>query len=211
MRPTLLALLLCACATVPTAPRTRYDVGDYVVYRYQGTALAEPVTLREEVAARQGNRLRIDVTATRPSGERRWIQVLTDTPANQAEGRVDALWEQGPDGAWTRLANEGNKDLERLYEWTTVRPDGRATGVARQPCERGVLGHALACRCTTGQNAFSGAIVLFEQTECPDFLWTNGPARFTDAATGEDVLRVEVVEQGRRADRPPQPLEPAAP
>ena len=63
-----LTLGLLACA-----PATRYRVGDFAVYRYQGAALEEPVTLREEVVAQQGNRLRFDVTAIRASGQRAWI------------------------------------------------------------------------------------------------------------------------------------------
>ena len=50
-------------------------------------------------------------------------------------------------------------------------------------------------------------MVVFEDSECPEFLWTHGPSRFVDAATGEAILEVEVVEAGR-ADRPPLPFDP---
>ncbi len=212
LRPHALALAACsllasACATTGAAPRTRYRVGDYVVYRYQGPGLAEPVTLREEVTAQEGNRLRIDVTATRAADERRWVQVLTDTPENQKANRIDALYES-VGGGYVKLANEGNRDVHRLYEWTLFNPDKPASGILRSECRRPILGHELTCRCTTGQSEWKGAVLLFEATECPDFLWTHGTSRFTDAATGEDVLRVEVVEQGRRASAAPQPFEP---
>ncbi|MGC4120002.1 MAG: hypothetical protein QM765_36570 [Myxococcales bacterium] len=202
----LASLFTTACAT-PAVPRTRYRVGDYVVYRYEGRGLAEPVTLREEVTAQEGNRLRIDVTATRAADERRWVQVLTDTPENQQANKLDALYES-KSGAFVRLANEGNQDVYRLYEWTLFNPDKPASGVLKSECRRPVLAHELTCRCTNAQSEWKGAVLLFEATECPDFLWTNGPSRFTDAATGEDVLKVEVVEQGRKASALPQSFEP---
>jgi len=201
------ATLLAASCAAPGAARTHYRLGDYVVYRYQGPGLAEPVTLREEIAAQEGNRLRIDVTATRASGERRWAQVLTDTPANQQANRVDAVYER-LEGGFVKLANENNRDLYRLYEWTVFTPDKPASGLAKAQCEREILGHKLTCRCTTAQSAWKGAVLFYEDTECPEFLWTHGSSRFTDAATGEDVLRVDVVEQGRRASALPQPFEP---
>jgi len=203
----LLCLGLASCATSSPALRTKYRVGDYVVYRYQGPGLAEPVTLREEVSAQEGNRLRIDVTATRPAAERRWIQVLTDTPENQKANKLDALYEQ-VDGKWERLANEGNRDVYRLYDWTLFTPDAPASGIAKTECLRDILGHQQTCRCTRAQSVWKGAVLFFEDTECPDFLWTHGTQRFTDAANGEDVMRVDVIEQGRRAGALPLPFEP---
>lgn len=213
MRPLLLlaaALSSCACAATSPAPRTRFRLGDYVVYRYQGPGLAEPVTLREEVTAQEGNRLRIDVTATRDGGaERKWIQVLTDTPENQKANKLDALYES-LGGGYVKLSNEGNQDAYRLYEWTLFTPDKPASGILKSECQRPILGHDTTCRCTNGQTEWKGAVLLYEATECPAFLWTNGTSRFTDAATGEDVLAVEVVEQGRKAASTPQPFEPTS-
>lgn len=203
MRPLqLLAVLLAAgCAS-----GTRYRVGDTVTYRYSGAALCMPVFLRESVVAREGNRLRIDVTARRGAEVRSWVQLLTDTPENQRANRLDALYEEGPDGRLTRLENADNRDLYRLYEWTVVNPDGKASEVGTTPCER-TVGTTLACTCTRGRNAWQGRPVRFESAACPGFVWTHAGSRFWLDDTGEDVLRVEVVETAR--DRlEPKPLVP---
>ncbi|HEY3449050.1 MAG TPA: hypothetical protein VGK67_21995 [Myxococcales bacterium] len=203
----LAVLFASACATTSATPRTRYRLGDYVVYRYQGPGLAEPVTLREEVTAQEGNRLRIDVTAARAAEERRWVQVLTDTPENQKANKIDALYES-VNGGYVKLANADNRDVYRLYEWTLFVPDKPASGIMKSECQRPILNHEMTCRCTNGQSEWKGAVLLFEATECPAFLWTNGTSRFTDAATGEDVLKVEVLEQGRKAAAAQQTFEP---
>jgi len=199
--PLLACLLAAGCAS-----GTRYQLGDTVTYRYSGAALCSPVMLRESVVAREGNRLRIDVSARRGTEVRSWVQVLTDTPENQRANRLDALFEETPDGRLVRLENPDNRDLYRLYEWTVVNPDGKASEVATAPCER-TVGRTYACTCTRGRNAWKGRPVRFESAACPGFVWTHAGSRFWDEETGEDVLRVEVAESAR--DRmEPRPLLP---
>lgn len=194
----LLVPLLAACATTEqnvsssdpraTAPSTRYRQGDFIVYRYSGAFSSAPVTLREEVRAQEGNRLRIDVTATRGAEERRWIQVLTDTPENQRNNVIDALYEL-IDGKPVKLEHKDNRDAFRLYEWILVMPEGRATDLQQGPCERVLGGTRSACTCTTGKNSWPGRAIHFEEAECPDFLWTHADGRFWDPSSGEDVHR----------------------
>ena len=118
--PCVLVLGLVACAGAPPAPssaavepRTRYRVGDFVVYRYSGAFTTAPVELREEVRAQEGERLRIDVTLARGSERSRWVQVLTDTPENQRNNVIDALYELVNEHA-VRLDNVDNRDAFRL-------------------------------------------------------------------------------------------------
>lgn len=215
----LLFPLFASCATTEknvattdaraTASTTRYRPGDFIVYRYSGAFSPAPVTLREEVRAQDGNRLRIDVTATRGAEERRWIQVLTDTPENQRNNVIDALYEI-IDGKPIRLENHDNRDAFRLYEWILIMPEGRATDVAQAPCERVIGGTRSACTCTTGKNSWHGRAVHFEVAECPDFLWTHADGRFWDPASGEDVHRTEIIEAGR-APGAAAPLVPEVP
>ncbi|MBI1945406.1 MAG: hypothetical protein HYS27_06905 [Deltaproteobacteria bacterium] len=190
---------VAADAPSPAAPTTRYRVGDFVVYRYSGGFSPTPVVLREEVRAQEGNRLRIDVTATRGAEELRWIQVLTDTPENQRNNVIDALYEV-KDGTPVKLDNPDNRDAFRLYQWTLIMPEGRATDVKQAPCERDIGSVKYACSCTTGKNTWHGRAVEFEDVECPEFLWTHASGRFGDVAGGEDVHRADVVEVGRRSD-----------
>ncbi len=51
-----------------------------------------------------------------------------------------------------------------------------------------------------GSNSWRGRPVVFEAFVCPAFLWTHGPARFTDVSTGETIFEIEVVEAGSRVD-----------
>ena len=203
-----LALIACGCAAAPIAGAagTRYRLGDFVVYHYGGPALAEPVTLREEVTAQEGNRLRIDVTATRKTGTRAWVQLLTDTPENQHDNVVDAVWEKA-DAGFVKLENAKNRDLYRLYEWTLFMPDKPMHGVTQEPCREGVAGRRLACTCRFGLTTYKGASVRVKESECPDFLWTHGPSDVWPVE-GEPVFFVEVVEAGRREDATALPFEP---
>jgi hypothetical protein len=204
-------LLSSSCSTpevVPSSvPETRYRVGDFVVYRYAGSALSSPVVLREEVVAQQGNRLRIDVTATRGEEKRRWAQVLTDTPANQKNNVVDALYVAEGE-RWLRLENTDNHDLYRLYEWVVASPEGRAVDVQSAPCVKEFAETRFDCTCTTGGNRMQGVDVVFEDSECPRFLWTHGPAQFSDRHSGADVFSMMVVAFGRVQDATAQPLQP---
>lgn len=208
-------LLLASCsggaprgAPPPAAGGTRYEVGDFIVYRYTGAFTPAEVTLREEVTARRGDRLRIEVTATRGGEIRRWIQVVTDTPANQRDNVIDALYEVR-DGAPVRLVNAGNQDAFRLYAWTFLEPEGRATDKRAAPCEKEIAGARFSCTCTAGRNRWRGRLVRFDESECPGFLWTHGPGAYVDESTGEDVLRTTVLESGRRAVRAARSVDPA--
>ena len=178
-------------------PNTRYRLGDFVVYRYSGTFSAAPVTLREEIKEKDGNRLTIEVEARRGAETRRWIQVVTDTPENQANNVIDELYEI-VDGERRRLANEDNRDLYRLYEWTLVMPDGRPSGLSRSKVEVSIGGQRFTCERTTGKNTLRGELMRFESHTCPGFVWTHGPAKMIDLTTKEEILRVEIESWGTR-------------
>ena len=176
---------------------TRFRVGDYVVYHYTGLFTSEPVELRERISAREGKRLTIDVVATRGSEQRHWEQVVTDTPENERENVVDELYEHV--GAERRkLANVGNADLMRLYSWTVLQPDGKASDVHTEKAMLTMGRDDFTCDRTFGKNTWHGRKVQFESFECPQFLWSHARARFWDDGTGEEILRVDVTESGNR-------------
>ncbi len=174
---------------------TRYRKGDFVVYRYAGVYTPEPVELRERIVEQHGDRLTIDVTATRGTEQRHWQQVVTDTPENQKNNVVDELYEYA--GSERRkLDNASNADLLRLYAWTMLTPDGKAED---PHTERAMLeiGHdSFTCERTSGKSRWKGRLLKFESFECPQFLWKHARVRFSDEATGEEILRAEVADQG---------------
>lgn len=187
-------------------PTTRYRVGDYVVYRYSGGALPAALTLREQVRAQEGNRLRIDVTLSGGPTDQRWVQVLTDTPENQANNVIDALYEwQGQ--SLVKLANQQNADAFRLYQPTLFMPDGAAKDASEAACEQTVAGQQHACTCRRGSNRWQAKPVTFVEAVCPGFLWTNAAGTFVDAS-GAVVYKMEVVETGRDGSLPRAPLVP---
>lgn len=178
-------------------PATRYRVGDWVEYRYTGQVPGRPTTMCEQVIRQQGSSLEILVTLTRGEEQRAWVQVLTDTPANQRANRIDALYELR-DGRRHRLANPQNRDILRLCSWFLVMPDGRATDIrqAKQPLT--FAGRTYACAVVSGRNAVGGMPARFTASRCPGFLWTNGPGRFYLVSPEKDLVRSEVVATGRQ-------------
>ena len=214
MRIWALALLVLSCGPTAPAPRassappkstTRYRVGDHVEYQMTGEFSAAPVRLVETVVAQQDNRLRIDVEISRGEEKRSFAQVLTDTPENQENNVVDALYELGPDGTAKQL--DPQRDLLRIYEWSIIKPDGKATEVKSSKCDKTITFRSYECVCTTGKNVWHGRPVRFENAVCPDFLWTHGPARFWDETSGADILRAEV-SSASHVDVAPKPFEP---
>lgn len=203
----LLALAAGGCARAPipasrTAERpadgsSLYRQGDFVVYRYSGLFSEEPVELREEIVARAGDRLEIEVRARRGAEERRWVQVVTDTAENREANRLDALFEV-VGGERVRLANEGNRDIFRLYEWTLIDREAPERDRREVACQQRIGGQLLDCSCHEAQLDWHGRTLRSVQSECPGFLWTHGPARIWDEASGEEAWRLEVLEQGRR-------------
>lgn len=167
--------------------------GDFVVYRYSGTLVPVPVTLREEVVAQSGSRFVIDVVATRGAERRHWQQ-MTDGAAQavREELGADELWVF--DGEERRkIGSDRAAELHRLYEWALVLPprkkaEVREVGVGSV----GFAGNMHTCDRETGASSWKGRAIRFETYDCPDFEWTRGPARYWDEATNETLMRVDV-------------------
>lgn len=194
-----LVTLGCGAAAAPVvAPKeatTRYRTGDYVVYRYAGVFTPEPVELRERIVEQHGDRLTIDVVATRGSEKRHWQQVVTDTPENERNNVVDELYEY-VGGERHKLANPNNADLLRLYAWTVLTPDGKAEDVHTERAMLEVGHDNFTCERTSGKSRWHGRVLQFESFECPEFLWKHARVRFSDDSTGEEILRAEVADVG---------------
>ena len=130
---------------------------------------ASRVTLREEIVAVNGKRLVIDVVAARGEERRHWQEVVTDTKENESRSVVDELWIYEGE-VRRRLANEKNKDLERLHEWTLVLPESKPHDVQKTQAQVGFAGAMHACERTSGADALGGRAIRFEANECPHFV-----------------------------------------
>lgn len=181
-------------------PSTRYRTGDYVTYRYSGEALpGGAVELAERVVERDGDVLHIEVTARRGDEEKRWLQVVTDTPENQASNVVDELYLIEGD-ARRPLDAKDPEVLADLYAWTLpagLRPGGEAeqrdvevrAGNARYTCTEATM------PATAGETQ-----ATFTTTTCPAFVWTHGPA-LALAEDGRVLWKVSVLAAGRSSAR----------
>lgn len=202
MKRTLLLLALAACGPNkppegPKGPTTRFREGDFVVYRYTGTYTKEAVVLREDIASQKGLELRINVSVRRGIDERKWVQVVTDLPENRKGEVVDALY-LDDHGTLRKLDNKKNRDLYALYEWTYVLPDGKPIAVSTVKREVKVQTAQFECDVRVGTTKVGGRLLSFEETECPDFLWTHAGSRYFDEASGEEVFKGEVVAFGHK-------------
>lgn len=179
------------------AAGTRYRQGDYVVYEYSGSALKAPVTLTEEIVKQEGLRLEIQVTARRGTEERKWVQVVTDTPENRKNEKLDALY-LIRDGKRERLANEGNKDAYRLYEWIIPPMAGPLQDKKQATRKVDVAGKSYELTCTTGRQTVAGKQADIELCDGEAFLWTKATSLMRAVDGGEELYRMVVKEEGRR-------------
>jgi hypothetical protein len=208
----LVPLLVTACAAPrstassrePTAggeegaATTRHELGGYVVYRYEGTYTAAPVTLEETITALDGLRLTIEVTATRGDESRRWIQVVTDTEENRRNNVVDELYEV-IDGERRALDAHDVRELLRLYAWTLPSCGPFEEPPDPEPRSIDIGGASHECRCVPARTICDGAAATSITCECPDFAWGNAYGEvILDGAEGEPMWRVRVTESGVR-------------
>jgi hypothetical protein len=178
---------------------SRLRVGDYVVYRYSGFYSELPVALREQVVAKQGNRLSIEVTAERGDEQRSWLQVVTDTPENREKNLVDELYELA--GADRRLLkNAGNADLVRLYAWTLPPCTGAHRQAGEVEVELPVAGVRFKCVCTSIQRECAGKPSQIETCDCPDFVWRHASGEARPLDDPEVLWKTEVTEFGNTRD-----------
>ncbi len=198
----LLAPLIVACGPnkepeTAKGPTTRFREGDFVVYRYTGTYTKEAVVLRETILSQKGLELRIAVSARRGIDERKWVQVVTDLPENRQNEVVDALF-LDDHGVLRKLENKKNRDLYALYEWTYLVPDGKPFTASTVKRDVQIQTSHFECDVRVGKTKVGGRLLSFEETDCPDFLWTHAGARYFDEASGEEVYKGEVVAFGHK-------------
>ena len=175
---------------------TRYREGDWVLYRFSGAFSEQPVQLCERILKQDGIKLEIEVTATRGSARRQWIQAVTDTPANQQNNALDAVY----------LVEEGKrrqvpiKQVYQLYEWIIVKLEGKPSELksSEGPVQFG--GEEFTCTLKTGQRAWRGEPARFSFSFCKEFLWTKGPGRVWSTKTDRTIYLGEVLGFGNKTE-----------
>lgn len=201
-----LAAAAAACNGAPAqAPRAGDALapGDYVTYRFSGAYSAEPVTLREDVVARDGERVWSRVTIVRGRESRRFVVVRRDSPDDRFENRALELWRADPADERDRLPNDGGGTTLQLYDWVIAASESAPRDASSAPCATEIRGARYACTCTQASYTWRGRGVRGEERRCDAFPWTRGPARWwTVDGKNEEVWRAEIVDAGHAAPKP---------
>ncbi|OGS51958.1 MAG: hypothetical protein A3J79_00815 [Elusimicrobia bacterium RIFOXYB2_FULL_62_6] len=175
---------------------SKYEAGDYVVYRYSGSYRPEPVILTEQVLSKNGNKLEILVEWSSGKEARAWKQFVTDTPFNRKNNTVDRLVLLDG-GKETELPNEGNADLFKLYEGTFLIPQRPPHHVKERRERLKIGGTEYLCDVKEYDTKVLNKRAVMKSAECADFLWTHAGAEYRDLK-GELIYGAEVLEHGRK-------------
>lgn len=194
--PSAAATSAASAEPVSEAPLTRYQVGDWVTYRYSGHFSEEPVTLREEIIEQKGPKLRIRITIERGGEKRRFDQVVTDTPENRENNVVDELYEL--DGDTPRKLEPSGKELVRLYAWTLPPCEGKQSGSEKEDRSLELAGARFECTCRGFEQTCRGQAHHGSSCDCPRFLWTHASGSLRSVEDDEELWRVEVEDFGPR-------------
>lgn len=190
--------LLCfsaffGCKAMPET--SKYEAGDYVVYKYSGSYRPEPVILTEKVLSKNGNKLEILVEWKSGKEARAWKQFVTDTPFNQKNNIVDRLVQLGG-GKEIELPNEGNADLFKLYEGTFLIPQRPPHHVKERRESLKIGGKDYLCDVKEYETKVLNKRATMKSAESAEFLWTHAAAEYRDLKGGL-IYGMEVLEHGR--------------
>ncbi|OGS09200.1 MAG: hypothetical protein A2270_06470 [Elusimicrobia bacterium RIFOXYA12_FULL_51_18] len=191
--------LLClsafwGCKAVPET--SKYEAGDYVIYKYYGSYRPEPVILTEKILSKTGNKLEILVDWKSGKEGRSWKQVVTDTPFNQKNSIIDKLV-RIENGKETELPNKDNLDLFKLYEGTYLMPQHSPRLINEEKKNLPVGNDNYLCRVRVYKTKVMGRHADMTVTDSEEFKWTNVSSSYKDSRGGL-IYAVEVLEHGNR-------------
>lgn len=181
------------------APETsKYEAGDYVVYKYSGSYRPEPVFLTETILSKTGgNKLEILVEWKSGKEIRTWKQFVTDTAYNRANNIVDRLVRIDGGGKETELPNNENLDLFKLYEGTYLVPQRIPSLVGEAKRIWPVGKDSYLCRVRTYKTKALGRRAEMTVVDSAEFKWTTVGSSYKDL-NGGLLYAVEVLECGNK-------------
>jgi hypothetical protein len=191
--------LLClsafwGCKAMPET--SKYEVGDYVVYKYCGSYRPEPVILTEKILSKAGNKLEILVDWKSGRENRSWKQFVTDTPYNRKNNIIDRLV-RIENGKETELPNKDNLDVFKLYEGTYLMPQHAPSLVKDEKTTVAIGKDSYLCRTRVYKTKVLGRHADMTVTDSEEFKWTNVSSSYKDSRGGL-IYSVEVLEHGNR-------------
>lgn len=178
-RAALWLLWLSAFWGCKAAPETsKYEAGDYVVYKYYGSYRPEPVILTEKILSKNGNKLEILVEWKSGRESRSWKQFVTDTAFNRKNNIIDRLVKI-ENGRETELPNKDNLDVFKLYEGTYLMPQ-HVPGLVRDERTTVTIGKdSYPCRTRVYKTKVLGRHAEMTVTDSEEFKWTKVGSSYT--------------------------------
>ena len=178
--------LLClfafwGCKAMPET--SKYEVGDYVVYKYYGSYRPEPVILTEKILSKAGNKLEILVEWKSGKESRSWKQFVTDTPFNRKNNIIDRLVKI-ENGRETELPNKDNLDVFKLYEGTYLMPQHSPRLVRDEKAAVTIGKDSYLCRTRVYKTKVLGRRADMTVTDSEEFKWTNVSSSYTVSRSG---------------------------
>ena len=163
---------------------SKYEAGDYVVYKYSGSYRREPVLLTEKIISKTGgNKLEISVEWKSGKELRSWKQFVTDTAYNRANNIVDRLVRiEG--GKETALLNKDNLDLFKLYEGTYLMPQHVPSLIKEETKALPVGNGSYMCRVKTYNTKVLGKHAEMTVADSDDFKWTHVGSSYRELKGG---------------------------
>ena len=173
------SLALWGCKAAPESS-SKFEVGDYVVYKYSGSYRPEPIFLTEKVLSKTDkNKLEILVEWKSGNETRTWKQYVTDNQYNRSNNIVDRLVKI--DGAnEIELPNKDNQDLYRLYEGTYLMTQ-RSSRLIREEKKNMQAGAGnYLSRIRTYETKALGKRVEMTVVDSDEFKWTNISSNYAE-------------------------------
>ncbi len=207
------SLALWGCKAAPESSSSKFEVGDYVVYKYSGSYRHEPILLTEKVLSKtEGNKLEILVEWKSGNETRAWKQYVTDTPYNRSNNIVDRLVKI--DGTnEIELPNKDNQDLYKLYEGTYLMTQ-RVPHLIREEKKSMQAGPgSYLCRIRTYETKALGKRVEMTVADSEEFKWTNVSSCYTELKSGPNPYNYQrndlkpAVPPRSLSDKPKEPEE----
>lgn len=186
-------VFLWACSSAPET--SRFEPGDYVVYKYSGTYRPAPVILTKKILSKQGNKLEILVEWKSGAEKRAWKEYITDTPYSRANSIVDRLVTLGG-GKETELANAENIDLFKLYDGTYVMPQHVPSPESQSEKTVQIGREKFLCRERVYRSKAEKVHVRMTLTDSPDFKWEKVSASWVASRGGVPVYAFEILDYG---------------
>ena len=179
----LLAFMFGCCQPQITSnsrelPNSRFEVGDYIVYGFNGSAFTIPVQLHREVIANVNDSIVFRNILVRGTEQLAWQNSFFE-PSKIANGVNYNNSHLLPTGL-------AEKDISRLDSWGLLLKIEQHHEVSFFEKSTAIENTKYQCKEKAGTAVERSTSIHFSFLYCPDFLWSHGPAKVVEEK--ENVL-----------------------